>query len=293
MIYARSLLTTAKIGKILVKRNKRVTYPNGKTVSVATDLLGKLNLNYLKFTNKSIYAGLFDLPSLACNTEILPDYIALYTQPGAYHKTMLTAVGFWLYDNTFEDYDGLYNAIYYNVKNRLEFYKERFKDVKIFFTPDYSQSGDMDLIEQLNRLKMARVVGLWLVEELGAVVIPFITAALPDVLPIALNGLEDCSVVAFSTMGYVDSAIERMVLKELVRLTVDSLNLRTIIVFDVCQGMEAVDDIFSYARERGIEIVVPTNALKERNVIHAGERALKKSKKAATLKEGGEANALV
>lgn len=276
-----------------MKRNKRVTYSNGKTASIAYDLLDKLNLNYLKYTNKTIYTGVFDLPSLVCNTEVLPDYIALFTQPSAYHKTALTAVGFWLYDNTFEDYDGLYNAIRYNVKDRLEFYKERFKDVRIFFTPDYSQSGDMDLIEQLNRLKMARVVGLWLAEELGTVVIPFITAALPDVLPVALNGLKACTVVAFSTMGYVDDVIEREMLKELVRLTVNSLNLKAIIVFDVCKDNEAVDDIFSYAREHGVKIIVPMNVLKERNMVHAQIRALKKSPKTAISKEEGGSNALL
>lgn len=260
-----------------MKKKVKVTRENGKVTWVPIELAKKLNLNHLDYTNKTICAGPYDLPSLVCKTEILPDYIALYTQPGLYHNTALTAVGFWLYDETFEDYDGLYNAIYYKVEHRLKFYKERFKDVKIFFTPDYSQSGDMDLIEQLTRLKMARVVGLWLVEELGAVVIPFITAALPDVIDVALDGLEACSVVAFSTKGYVENQVERQILKELVRLTVDKLpNLQTIVVYDTCKDNEAINDIFAYALEHNIKVVAPANALKDCNIRNAQKRTIKK-----------------
>ena len=108
--------------------------------------------------------------------------------------------------------------------------------------------------------------------ELNAVVIPFITAPTPESVEFALDGLERCSVVAFSTKGYVDNPIERGVIKELVRLTVDTLDLKTIVVYDVCSTNDAVEDIFSYAKERGIEIVVPANALKERNSAKWEER---------------------
>ncbi len=147
--------------------------------------------------------------------------------------------------------------------------------MRFFFTPDYSQFGEVNDIEEHYRLLKARVVGIWLVMELGAVVIPFITAPTPDSIEFALDGLEDCSVVAFSTKGYVNDPVERGIIKELVRLTVDKLDLRAIVVYDVCSTNAAVDDIFSYAREKGIEIVVPANALKERNIARREERRAK------------------
>ena len=66
-----------------------------------------------------------------------------------------------------------------------------------------------------------------------------------------------------------------LVIKELVKLTVDTLDLKAIVVYDVCSTNDAVDDIFFYAKEKGIEIVVPANALKERNAARREERHAK------------------
>lgn len=270
-----------------MKRKKRIARPDGTTVSVANDLRHKLNLNYLKYTNKTRAAGIHDLPALACDTHVLPDFIALNSQPSTFHTTPLTAVGFWLYDDELDGIHGLYNAIYYKDERLLAKYRKRFEGVKIFFTPDYSQFGDMDDIESHYRLKKARIVGLWFALELGAVVIPFITMPTPTSVSFALDGLEDCHVVAFSTKGYVGNALERDILKQIVRLTVDTLNLRAIVVYDVCKDSTAVDDIFAYARERGIEVVTPMNTLKIRNIAKA--RAALETETGSA--EGGDARA--
>lgn len=101
----------------------------------------------------------------------------------------------------------------------------------------------------------------------------------PTSVDFALDGLEDCHVVAFSTKGYVDNPLEREILKQIVQLTVDTLDLHTIVVYDVCKDNHAVEDIFAYALERGIKVVVPMNTLKERNIAKA---------KAAAMRKGGE-----
>ena len=252
-----------------MKCNRKVTLPNGRTEVIASDLRRNLNLNYLRYTNKTRSVGIHDLPALACDTQVLPDFIALYGQPSTYHKTLLTAVGFWEYDNVFDGLHGLYNAIYYDDKKLLKVYRERFKGVRNFFTPDYSQFGDVDDLEEHYRLKKARVVGLWLAVELHAVVIPFITMPTPASIDFALDGLEDCHVAAFSTKGYVGNCSEREILKRMIQLTVDKLNLHSIVVYDVCKDNSAFEDIFSYAYERGIKVVVPNNTLKGRNVLKA------------------------
>lgn len=249
-----------------MKRYEKVTRSDGSTVMVLKDLKRQLNLSYLKYTNMTYAAGAHDSPSLACDTDVLPDFVALYRQPSTYHEASLTAVGFWQYDDVFDGIHGLYNAIYYDDKKLLEGYKERFAGVKIFFTPDYSQFGDIDDIEERYRLKKARVVGIWFAVELGAVVIPFITMPTAASAEIALDGLEDCHVVAFSTKGYATDAVEREMLKEIIRRTVDRLDLKAIAVYDACKDSRAVEDIFSYAIEHGIKIHVPMNTLKARNI---------------------------
>lgn len=249
-----------------MKRNARVTQPDGSIARIPRDLRQKLNLSYLEYTNKTRAVGAHDLPALACDTKVLPDFIALHGQPSTYHTTPLTAIGYWQYDNEFDGIHGLYNAIYYNDEKLLNKYRKRYEGVRFFFTPDYSQFGDVDDLEEHYRLKKARIVGLWLALELNAVVIPFITMPTPASIDFALDGLEQCHVVAFSTKGYVNNPVERELLKQIVQLTVDTLDLRAIVVYDVCKDETAVNDIFAYAREHGINVVAPMNVLKERNM---------------------------
>jgi len=258
-----------------MKRRRKVTLPDGSAGYEDIDLRKKLNLSYLRYTNLTHAAGKHDLPALACNTEVFPDYIALSGYPSQYHKTHLTGVGFWEYDEKFDGYEGLFNAIYYDQEDLLKRYRSRYAGIRFLFTPDYSQFGDVSDLEEHYRLLKARIVGIWFAMELGAVVIPFITVPTPESVGFALDGLENCSVVAFSTKGYVDDPVERNVIKELVRLTVDTLDLKAIVVYDVCSTNDAVDDIFSYAKDKDIEIVVPSNALKERNAIKREKRHAK------------------
>lgn len=154
-------------------------------------------------------------------------------------------------------------------------YRSRYEGARFFFPPDYSLFGDASDLEEHYRLLKARIVGIGFAIELGVVVVPFITAPTPESVGFALDGLEYCSVVAFSTKGYVNDPFERNVIKELVRLTVDTLDLKAIVVYDVCSTNDAVDDIFSYATERGVKIVVPPNALKERNAAKREKRHAK------------------
>ncbi|MDO4183371.1 MAG: DUF4417 domain-containing protein [Coriobacteriia bacterium] len=229
-----------------------------------------LNLSYLRYTNKTRAEGIHDLPALSCNTSVLPDYIALYNHPADYHRTPLTAVAFYLYDSEFDGKDGLYNAIYYDDAKRQQFFRERFAGVNFFISPDVSQFGDLDDLENHYRIKKSRVIAVWLAMELGAVVIPHITFPTMASIDFSLDGLEDCSVVAFSTKGYVSDPVERAILEESVRYTVDKLSLKAIVVYDVCATDENALEIFKYAIESGVEVVVPNNMLKERNAAMKG-----------------------
>ncbi len=52
-----------------------------------------------------------------------------------------------------------------------------------------------------------------------------------------------------------------------VKYTADHLNLRAIIVYDGCGTDDRALECFSYAMDKGIEIVIPGNTLKTRNAI--------------------------
>ena len=226
-----------------------------------------LNLNYLKLTNRTVSSGDMDLPAINCNVSVYPDYIALYSQTSLYHKTEHTAVAFFQFDEDFDGKYGLYWAIYHNVEERLEYFKERFKGVKYVIIPDFSELGDIHKIENNYRLFKGRIIGLWFMFEVGAVVIPNITFPTEESADFALNGYEECSVAAMSTKGHMDDPAENLRLRANIRLTVDKMpKLKSLIAYDVCSTNDATLDTFSYAIEKGINIIIPDNTLKIRNM---------------------------
>ena len=208
-----------------------------------------------------------DLPEIQCNIKKYPDYIALYSQKSLYNKTEYTAVAFFQFDYEFDGKFGLYWAIYYDDEDRLKFFKERFQGVKYIIIPDFSELGDIHKIENNYRLFKGRIVGLWFLFEIGAVVIPNITFPTEESANFALNGYENCSVVSISTKGHMDEPAENLRLRANIRLTVDKLpKLRAIIVYDVCSTNDDTLDTFSYAIKKGIEIIIPDNTLKKQNM---------------------------
>lgn len=230
------------------------------------DLDKLLNLGWTRQTNTTSSTSNLDLPMLSCHTTVFPEFLALYGEPGRYHETKdLTGVCFYSYDREFDGIHGLFNAIYHQDEKLLARYKQRFAGVKIFISPDYSQFGDVHTIENVYRLFKAAVVSIWLVNELHAVVIPNITEANETLLNLLLASLQDCSVVAVSTKGHMASQRERERLKKLIRTTVDTLSLKSIVVYDTCGDDDQVMRIFEYALAKGINVVIPDNTLKERN----------------------------
>lgn len=232
------------------------------------DLMKKLNLNILDLTNQTVTEGLLDLPVLYCDIHEYPDYIALYSQPSDYHKTMNTAVSFYDYDNKFDGPKGLYQAIYYNDVKRLNEFKDRFKDVKYFISPDYSVCGDVHNYRNYHRLGRAREVAIWLTTECNAMTIPNISYANERDLIYITDGLKNVSIVAFSTKGKINDKIDYDLLTKAVKKVVDDLpKLKAIIVYDVTVINKQSNLIFSYAKSKGINVIIPNNMLKNRNII--------------------------
>ncbi len=233
-----------------------------------------LNLNYLKYSNRTVSCGIMDLPSLYCNITIYPDYLALYSEKSLYRKTDHTAVCFYEFDFEFDGKNGLFWAIYFNDEKRLAYFKKRFSGIKYIITPDYSELGDVHKIENYYRLFRARIVALWFMFELKVAVIPNITFPDEESCAFALNGLENCSVVAISTKGHMNDPAENERLKNNISLIVGALDLKAIIVYDVCGTDTATLDTFSYAIEKGIEVILPDNTLKLRNRTRVNQRGV-------------------
>lgn len=234
-----------------------------------------LNLNFTDLTEQTYSIGKYDLPYVCCHSDINIDYLALYSNVGEYNKTNNTAVCFYQYDSVFDGLYGLYNAIYYNQKDILAKYKERFKKVKYFIAPDYSQCGDINSIENYYRIFKARIVTLWFVLELEAITIPNVTYANENYFDSMLDGMEDTQAVAFSVKGSIKEPKQKELLIKAIHKTVDSLHkLEKIFVYSVCADDAKVLSLFEYAVSKNIQVIIPQNILKKQNM----ERRLKYGK---------------
>lgn len=241
---------------------------NGVIIKEQRDLKKKLNYNHLNLTNKTICCGELDLPEIQCDLPVLPDYIALYSQPSDYHRTEMTAVSFYDYDNEMDGQHGLYNAIKYDNKTDLERFRKRFEGVKIFFMPDYSIFGDIQAYENHHRMGRAREVALWLTIENNRFVIPNISAGSPRDFEYIFDGYENVKVAGISTKSKLPKREDR----ELLQATIDEAvirmpSLETFVVYDVSADNKDADILFEGAREKGIKVVIPDNSMKIRNRI--------------------------
>lgn len=82
-----------------------------------------------------------------------------------------------------------------------------------------------------------------------------------------LVGTDDCNVVAFSLKGSMKDTEQKSLLLDAIKYTVDHLNLESIIVYSVSTNNDKVYELFAYATEKGIRIIIPNNSLKSRNDI--------------------------
>jgi hypothetical protein len=230
-----------------------------------------LNLGLLDYTNLTPKYGDMDMPYIRCSRIPNIDYLATYSQPSTYFHSKGTCVTFFEYDVTFDGLYGLWNAIYYGVEELQEYYLERFKGVKCFIAPDYSKCGDVPEVENYHRQFKSRVVAIWLTINLNAVVIPLVSCANDIGMKYMLDGMDDCTVVAFNAKGPMGDPHQLKIFIESIKYTVDHLkNLKKIIVYSASPNKEKVLRIFKYAVELGIEVQIPDNMLQTRNHLRGG-----------------------
>lgn len=229
------------------------------------DIERKTRLEFLKILNTTTPSKSGRMLNLKCDLEVYPDYLALYNEPGKYTKTLLTAPCFYLWDEKFDDYYGLLNAIKYNIEDKLDFYKKRFHGVKMIISPDYSLVGNIYPTINEGRIFDSRLVSLWFANELGIVSIPNMTYTDESSFPMMIDGIEECKVVCFSAMSCLTDKEDRNKLEKAIKYTVDHLKLNAIVVYTSTPNDDKINDIFKYAIEKNVKIIIPDNTIRESN----------------------------
>lgn len=94
--------------------------------------------------------------------------MVIETQKG----TENTCVCFYQNDHVLDCIHGLYNSIIYQDKERLEKFRERFKNVKYIIGPNYSLYGDFPVPLQMFNAYKSRLCIAWLKTNTKAIIIP-------------------------------------------------------------------------------------------------------------------------
>lgn len=228
------------------------------------NLNSKINMEYydlLATTTPDKY-----MPKLECNIDIYPDYITSFNRPGKFNYTSHTAVAFYEWDSLFNGQKGLLNSIIYNDKKRLDYFKKKYHGVKYFISPDYSLINNFEypLVNML-RIFEARLVSLWFTMELNTIVIPNMTYTNDDSFELMVDGLKDCHVVCLSAVSCITDIDARLLLEKAVKYAVDNLELHAIIVYTTTYDDSIILDIFKYAVNNNVKIIVPDNSLRISN----------------------------
>ncbi|MCQ2510086.1 MAG: DUF4417 domain-containing protein [Lachnospiraceae bacterium] len=232
-----------------------------------------VNYGIADILNKTILNE-YHLPIHHCDPRVYPDFIALNAEKAKFHQTPATALGFYSYDRTFDKIDGLYNAIYYNDKRLLKKYKKLYADIRFVIGPDYSLFDNIWIYENESRLLKIRVIMLWFLMEIGAIVIPNAIYIDSNKLPEYLSGFEKCTVMCFSTKGQVRYARNRARVKETVKYVVDHFPLKMILVYSACGKDDTSLKLFEYATSQGIEVRIVDNTLRRQNQRHAKQEVV-------------------
>lgn len=181
---------------------------------------------YTLLTEQTTIEGDDEFPVLPCFLDVVPDYLCLYSNPKDYNITNNTCVCFYQYDNEFDGKNGLFNAIYYNDIDRLNYFKKRFENVKMVIEPDYSQVRDIENIENKYRLFKARVVGLWFLLEMNIAVIPNLNYSSKRRFKYMLDGIRNSTIIAISLKGIIDKSNEEKLLTNAIKYLVDNSNIK-------------------------------------------------------------------
>lgn len=235
------------------------------------NLLDKLCLTYLKYTNKTHYGMNYEMPNISYHGDKLPDYLALYGDIKDYHKTDNTFVCFYEYDKVFNNRNGLLSAILFNDKRLLDKFNKKFSGVAGFISPDYSIYESMPKSIKMARTLESRIVSCYLVETFKKPCIPNISFNNKDDIDFVFDGIDKHSIIAISLKGKLKEGLERENIIQNIKIVCDNLKPKVIVFYNVSTNEKVLNDILSYPIDKSIKVILPNNLLLERNKLKKGD----------------------
>lgn len=209
------------------------------------------------FLESLSFEGDYDMPIVGNFDDIsVIDYFALYSDTGEYNKTENTCVAFYQYDHVFDGIHGLYNSIIYQDEKRLNKFRERFKGVKYIVAPDYSLFGDFPNALQIFNIYKSRVCMCWLIANTKAKIIPNVRWSFPFTYEYCFDGIMKGSNIAIGVLGQVRDKENKKIFLDGFKIMIDRIEPKYILIYGFVTDKN-FDELFGYAKTKGIKIVIP------------------------------------
>ena len=214
-------------------------------------------------TNKTTKNNLKQLPDIGNFVDIYPDFFALDSEPGLFHKTVNTCVCFFKEENYIDTIDGLNNAIKYKDIELIKYYKARYEGVKFFVPVDYSLNGDFDEETLLHNLKRQCIDFLWFTFEMDGICFPIMTYGNEESLSWCFEHIMEGSNIIISLKMVMVGTEKEMFLKAL-KVLVDTRKPKALLIYTVASH-DSTMKMLDYAIQKGIRIIEIPNTLMIRN----------------------------
>ena len=209
------------------------------------------------FLESLSFEGDYDMPVVGNFDDIsVIDYIALYSDTSEYNKTENTCVAFYQYDHVFDGVHGLYNSIIYKDEERLNKFRERFKRVKYIIAPDYSLFGDFPNALQIFNVYKSRVCMCWLIVNTSAKILPNVRWTFPFSFEYCFDGIMKGSNIAIGVLGQIQNKENKKMFLDGLKVAIDRIEPKRILVYGFITESN-FDELFGYAKSKGIKIIVP------------------------------------
>ena len=209
------------------------------------------------FLESLSFEGDYDMPIVGNFDDItVIDYIALYSDTSEYNKTENTCVAFYQYDHVFDGIHGLYNSIIFKDEERLNKFRERFKGVKYIIAPDYSLFGDFPNALQIFNIYKSRFCMCWLIANTEAKILPDVRWTFPFTFKYCFDGITKGSNIAIGVLGQIRDKENRKMFLDGFKVAIDRIEPKCILVYGFVTESN-FDELFGYAKSKGIKIVVP------------------------------------
>lgn len=224
-------------------------------------IIKKYNLQYLKYSNKTILKGEYDFQSFKCywNDKFKIDYLLNYSHLSEKDKHENVCLCFFEDDYKFDGKSGIYNSLMFEDKKFIKEFSEKIKDINFIVEPQISVIGNAQKGRNIGNVVKGRDISLKLIYDFNKIMIPTLHYWDEESISYCLDGIEETEIIAISTIGAIRRKEDRRLLSLAIDETLTRLkNLKYVLIYTDLNRVK-INLYFKKYIEKGMKLIIPNN----------------------------------